>query len=162
VGIVTVCYLLNNLPFHGPSQAIAAAVRFAPWLLPSPFQQKQVARLMTAPAQTLTPLTQHELRLQQKSRIKLYEGLSEGLQIAVQVHQSLNEACNCFCVTLFISPFRPVKHKCSRICKCCLREFSTVQMCHTDSLLQVVAAVISAANELNQVHTPPRFVFACV
>jgi hypothetical protein len=68
------------------SQAIAAAIKFAPWLLPSPFQQKQVARLMTSPTHSLTPLTQHELQLQQKSRIKLYEGLSEGLRVAVQVY----------------------------------------------------------------------------
>ena len=69
----------------GLTQAIAAAVKFAPWLLPSPFQQKQVASLMTSPAQTLTPLTQQELQLQQKRRQQLYAGLSEGLRVAVQV-----------------------------------------------------------------------------
>ena len=40
---------------------------------------------MTSPAQTLKPLTQQELQLQQKRRQQLYAGLSEGLRVAVQV-----------------------------------------------------------------------------
>jgi hypothetical protein len=86
---VSACFVaVANSPrvaTDGPAQAIAAAVKFAPWLLPSPFQQKQVASLMTSPAQTLTPLTQQELLLQQKRRQQLYGGLSEGLRVAVQV-----------------------------------------------------------------------------
>jgi hypothetical protein len=107
--------VLRMLPFlalailPGGGVAIAAAVKFAPWLLPSPFQQKQVVRLMTLPNHALTPLTQHELWLQQQSRIKLYEGLSEGLRVAIQA--------------------------------------SEAQMLKD---MQVVAAVISAANELKQ------------
>ncbi len=68
-----------------PLQLITLAVKFAPWVLPSPFQRKQVAGLMTSVPPTLTALTPAELRLQQQKRMQLYAGLSQGLRVAVQV-----------------------------------------------------------------------------
>ena len=55
---------------------MAVALKFAPWLLPSPFQQKQVASLMTSPSHALTPLTPEEMQLQRRRRVQLYEGAS--------------------------------------------------------------------------------------
>lgn len=106
---------LRLLPFialavlPGGGVLMAVALKFAPWLLPSPFQQKQVASLITSPSHALTPLTPEEMQLQRRRRVQLYEGLSHGLRVAVQA--------------------------------------SEAQMIKD---MQVVAAVISAANELNQ------------
>jgi hypothetical protein len=54
-------------------------------MLPSPFQQKQVASLMTSPAHALPAITRDELQRQQAKRMQLYAGLSQGLRVAVQV-----------------------------------------------------------------------------